>query len=62
MVNVHVETGHTLSLLLSIPHPVLREGKLYFAQDSFVNYVTIAVKLRKEFKTDNPEQAERSSG
>jgi hypothetical protein len=27
-----------------------------------VNYLTVSIKLRKEFKIDNPVQAERSSG
>ncbi|MDR1130614.1 MAG: hypothetical protein LBK96_06500 [Prevotellaceae bacterium] len=34
---------------------------LYRARHNFVNCFTVAVKLRKEFKIDNPEQAQRSS-
>jgi hypothetical protein len=36
--------------------------KLYRARDGFVNCLTVSIKLRKEFKIDNPVQAERSSG
>ncbi|MDR1182059.1 MAG: hypothetical protein LBL13_08805 [Bacteroidales bacterium] len=35
---------------------------LYRARHNFVSCFTVAVKLRKEFKIDNPEQAQRSSG
>jgi hypothetical protein len=35
---------------------------LYRARHNFVNCFTVAVKLRKEFKIDKPEQAPRSSG